>query len=499
MAVGLLLLMHMVMPTFAVDHYVSLAGTNNPPYTNWADAATNIQWAVDAATNEDVVLVSNGTYYLSNQISITAAITMASVNGRELTIINGNYPNVTNRCLYMSNSPFVGGFTITNGYAATNDISGCGGGLYVSSGTISNCLITGNTSTKYGGGIFFSGGGTASTCTVKGNVAAQRGGGIYSVVDSAVYFLMSCCSIIANSVTNSNNGGGGLYCRGRILDSIIASNILISSGATYGGGVLFIAGYMSNCVISWNVATNAAQCGGVALGGGSLADAPTIYNSLISNNTSYGHAGGVFMYSGCSNSGVNCVIANNTAGNGAGGIWMDSSGKIRQCLIRNNSAKAYGGGVVVYDIKNNNGSVDSCTIVGNTATNTGGGIVTRNTNNNYSVSNCVVWGNTTNGSYVSDIGDYSNSTNSFFAFSYTCANYTNFPAGRGNITNDPQFVDSTFGNYRLNANSPCVNAGSNQNWMTNAVDFDGRQRVRYGTVDMGAYETIYQGSIYRIP
>ena len=55
------------------------------------------------------------------------------------------------------------------------------------------------------------------------------------------------------------------------------------------------------------------------------------------------------------------------------------------------------------------------------------------------------------------------------------------------------------GNYRLIANSPCINTGTNGNWMTNSYDRDGRTRIRYGTVDMGAYEKIYEGTIYRIP
>jgi len=53
------------------------------------------------------------------------------------------------------------------------------------------------------------------------------------------------------------------------------------------------------------------------------------------------------------------------------------------------------------------------------------------------------------------------------------------------------------GDYRLRANSPCVNTGTNQGWMTNSYDLDGRMRIRYGTVDMGAYEAIYNGTIYK--
>jgi len=51
--------------------------------------------------------------------------------------------------------------------------------------------------------------------------------------------------------------------------------------------------------------------------------------------------------------------------------------------------------------------------------------------------------------------------------------------------------------YHLPVNSSCVNSGTNnRDWLTDAVDLDGRMRLRYGTVDMGAYECIYKGTVF---
>ena len=79
----------------ASDRYVvapGTGGTNEGPYTDWGIAATQIQWAVDAATNAgDTVWVSNGVYLLTNQIVVTSNIVLRSTNGPDVTIINGNF------------------------------------------------------------------------------------------------------------------------------------------------------------------------------------------------------------------------------------------------------------------------------------------------------------------------------------------------------------------------------------------------------------------------
>ena len=164
----------------ADTHYVSLDGTNNSPYLNWADAATQIQWAVNVAGVDDTVLVSNGTYNLTNQINILTNITVQSLYGTndpsKLAIINGNYPANTNRCVYMKTGA-LDGFTISNGFYIGPEVGG-GGILITNSGSVFNCLIYGNSVSNVpdlvssgGGGIYMYNGGIVSNCTILSNTA----------------------------------------------------------------------------------------------------------------------------------------------------------------------------------------------------------------------------------------------------------------------------------------------------------------------------------------
>jgi len=58
------------------------------------------------------------------------------------------------------------------------------------------------------------------------------------------------------------------------------------------------------------------------------------------------------------------------------------------------------------------------------------------------------------------------------------------------IDDDPLFADPDNENYRLSANSPCVDAGSLEtpSEVVNGTDLEGHQRVNNNRIDMGAYE-----------
>ena len=119
----------------ATVRYVNVNNANpTPPYTNWATAATNIQNAVDAAGAGDEIVVTNGTYAGGSRVDpdqyglptcvvVDKPLTVQSVNGPDVTVINGG--GVV-RCLYLTNNAVMVGFTLTNGY--TQQV---GGGVYL--------------------------------------------------------------------------------------------------------------------------------------------------------------------------------------------------------------------------------------------------------------------------------------------------------------------------------------------------------------------------------
>ena len=235
---------------FAVTHYVSKTGGHIPPFTSWANAATNIQPAVNAASANDIVLVGNVIYYRNNEREISQKISLKSLNGAENTIVDGNNYS---RCFKLSGSVNIeiDGFTIKKGKAKE------GGGIYCAYGdVVKNCIITRNSATENGGGVFCSYNDVVQNCTISFNSAYDNGGGVYlksgGTVQSStirnnrahdygggVYFynggIVQSCAIINNYTDYNNSRGGGIYC----LDSGLIKNCTISDNSTdsVGGGI----------------------------------------------------------------------------------------------------------------------------------------------------------------------------------------------------------------------------------------------------------------------
>ena len=132
--------------------------TNSPSpgggYTNWVTAAHDIQSAVNAATNGERVLVTNGLYLAAGSntlgmVMVDKAIAVRSVNGPAVTVVNGN--GFVNRGFYLNHSSaVVDGFGVVNG----NANGGAGGGMYINAGAmVTNCVFSGCYANQ-GGGMY---------------------------------------------------------------------------------------------------------------------------------------------------------------------------------------------------------------------------------------------------------------------------------------------------------------------------------------------------------
>jgi hypothetical protein len=238
------------------------------------------------------------------------------------------------------------------------------------------------------------------------------------------------------------------------------------------------------------------------------------YNCTISGNSGYGDGNGT---GGGVSGGTlyNCTIVSNSVtsvyGGGGVGDTTTYSTMLYNCLIAynvssNTAANTGGGGVGNMGL--GAGSVAgrgvwlyNCTVVSNYSLSTnGGGVYVRSPCTGTFV-NCIIYNNTavggTNNNYsISGTG----------TFSYTCT--TPLPAaGANNISNNPAFASFSSGNFRLTPESPCVDRGTNQTWMTTnafdrgATDRDGNNRIDglFKIADMGCYEYFFRITMFRLP
>ena len=371
----------------AATHYlVPVNPSAANPYTTWATAGTSVIDVVKAAmTNAapQIVLVTNGVYFLTNTIAVTNGVVLQSANGRDTAVFNGNgayrfvmkHPN----CVFDA-------LTFTNCYDNSGDGVG-GGGVCIYRGTLTNCLVT-DCVTPYsrGGGITMRGTGIVANCTVR-----------------------------RNRCLTSSYGGGGIH----VINSMVT---------------------IMNCIFEYNTATN--------------------------------YGGGINFYGSVNNASVrNCLVRFNRCGPGG-----------------------YGGGIHIGD--STNVFVANCTIVSNY-----GGVCSglsfgpaAGPGRTNIVWNSIICSNI-GGANVYDMAHPQNK----YAIAYSCSptNRTFVIDGRGNTTNDPGFIDFTGGNCHFSRSSPCFDSGTNQDWMTGAVDLDGHRRLDSfnGQVDMGCYEYFYNGIV----
>jgi parallel beta-helix repeat protein len=407
--IAIIALLSAGLKTYGTTLYVDINSTNPvTPYTDWSTAAADIQQAVDAAGAGDTILITNGTYLLNNEITITNAITLESVNGPELTIVDGGG---SNRCFNLQSNPCrLEGLTIQNG---GNSSVNLGGGVLCQNDTtiITNCIFQNNYA-EYGGGLAR---GRAENCRFIGNTA-DGGAGLYRGNANYCLFKENKASI----------GGGGIYYGTANHCSFQKNEAVGCGGGMHGGTATY-------CIFETNMVTTGY---GIAsfYGGGGMSNGEATNCVFIGNTADQTYGGGA----SCSTV-INCAFIGNSALNG-GGI------------------AAY---VSHYDADGPSKAVN-CTFFGNTAGANGGGIYWTESINS------IVWDNTAVNDgeniwqphkYNYDYAVYSTEVR------YTCSPDTVHGVD-GNITNAPLIISDA----HLASNSPCIGAGTNLFYGTDIDD-----------------------------
>jgi parallel beta-helix repeat protein len=279
------------------------------------------------------------------------------------------------------------------------------------------------------------------------NGKAASGGGI-------------CCSggsptIVNNTVTanSATSTGGGIY--GSASSMVVANNTVTSNEAPTGGGIYCTAG--SPLIRDNLIARN--------LGGGvySFSSSAMLLGNTIAGNTASQGGGGIRCQGSVAGTIANNVIVGNSAMVG-GGIWCNScTPMIANNTIIANSATGttpYGGGILC---------VGSSPAIVNTIVNT---LVAFNSSGIYRLGGSTV--------LLRCDCVYGNAQ-------YDYGNLTDPTGTDGNISADPNFVraaspgadgtwgtaDDDYGDLRLPAGSPCIDAGRNADVPADAADLDG--------------------------
>jgi hypothetical protein len=226
---------------------------------------TTIQGGINAAGPGDTVLVASGTYveqinFGGKSILVVSEDFLSKGRGSvQTTIIDANFSG--SAVVFNSgegNGSVLSGFTIQNGIGTEYEPGfRVGGGIACdgSSPTITNCIISGNSSDA-GGGIAcaFNCSPIIACCEVIGNTSTENGGGImcYEYADAAI----SNCVIAGNS---AGYIGGGIICTGIDRDKnsqvTITNCTIAENSADFEGGGIGIAengvAYIRNCIV-WN-------------------------------------------------------------------------------------------------------------------------------------------------------------------------------------------------------------------------------------------------------
>ena len=424
--------------------------------TSWSTAYLTVSDGLDAAQPGDEIWVAAGTYTelinLRNGVALYGGFAGTETARDErawtvnLTVLDGGgLGSVVTASNATDAATCIDGFVIRNGRAAR------GAGVYCtnSSPTISHNVVTQNSASDKGGGVFCEADAAPRVTdnAITGNSASIAGGGIAC---EGRTFL----TILDNSITDNTAGnGGGVYCHDGAVATISSNTITGNSASGHGGGI-FCDFY---CTLA-------------------------IAGNAIIGNASSGLGGGAHFSNNCDLDLANNVVSSNAAPVAGGGLSITESctGTVANNIVSGNSSD-YGGGIAC---ARSGPAITNNTLTGNTGTTQGGGL-------SFSEAGAVVANNiiASNSSGVYGAGVTLPALRNNCLFNNTAYAYSGV-AGPTDIAVDPKFVNYTGGNLHIRPpDSPCIDAGDSSVVQRGQADMDQQTRIQGAAVDIGADES----------
>lgn len=343
--------------------------------SSWNDAFTDLQSALAIATAGDIIWVAQGTYkpgasqndefrpidgveiyggfpavgspnFGDRNYILYETILSGDIDNDNVLDAENTYHVIWSNSGLITNSAIFDGFTISGGYADTeND----GGGIYLqnASPTIRNCKITNNNADDNGGGVYL----TASNaiiqnCIIENNYTADNGGGIcfYSLSNAQI----SDCVINLNT---NNEVGAGIYINGSnptFTNVDITNNSILELVALRDGAGVYLTNNSSPAFVGGSISGNSVpldDAGAVYIANGSA----SFTNVSFVSNTAFDYGGAIYIDNGTPIF-SNCMFdSNSTTGpdNGGGAIYIRgvANPSITNCTFNQNSSTLDGGAI----------------------------------------------------------------------------------------------------------------------------------------------------------
>jgi hypothetical protein len=206
--------------------------------------------------------------------------------------------------------------------------------------------------------------------------------------------------------------------------------------------------------------------------------------------------GGALSLDSCAVMIDRCKFEHNYGING-GGLYLIRSnhlgmGVITNSLFANNISGHFGGGLAISD---SSPWISNLTVVNNHSIGVNCGGIFFYQHSDPILWNCIVYGNTNDAPLEEPVQiwtwTYDGSHPQFYwcLIQYGLENISNhevITAYEGCLDVDPLFLNPEHEDFHLNANSPCIDAGSI--YGTDGYDLDGNWRICGNAIDIGAYE-----------